>query len=128
MDSDSRSPGSGIAEPNPKESRLSHRHALRLASHTWQVDDMHDLSHFIDTRCRRDATCTTPVKALVDQFRSTLPPGQRRAWGRTRIVAELTRDGISVGRDASGVMQFVGLSLKDRALTVRDGHLLADLA
>jgi hypothetical protein len=83
------------------------------------------LSQFVDTHCRRDAGATTPVKQLTDRYRQTLPANQRRAWGRTRITAELVRDGYSVARDAAGVMQFLGLALVDRTLTVRDGQLVS---
>jgi hypothetical protein len=77
------------------------------------------LDRFV-TSCPRSPAASCNVRQFVAAFRAAIAPADRRAWSRTRVVAELSRAGYAIGADRHGRACIVGVGL---ALTVRDGRL-----
>jgi hypothetical protein len=73
---------------------------------------MHDqVAHFIMTRCQRiTPACSTPIKQVLSEFHSQLDASQRRQWGRTKFISELSRE-FKIIWDRSGRYAVAGLGL-----------------
>ena len=63
------------------------------------------------------------AKDVVRAFRDRLPEDERPYWPRKRVLAELRKAGVAIGKDRKSVAVVGGLDLGKRRWRVVDGRL-----
>jgi hypothetical protein len=74
-----------------------------------------ELSAFITDKTVINRTVSVPVKTFLRAFREWLPPRERFAWDRTRLISEIAGH-FSVIKDSHGLWTVSGLALSPTAV------------